>query len=105
METGKMNALYEVLSPWAEIDPIPLKGIAPRVEDFKGKTVGLFSNTKVTSKPIVALIEKALKERYGDLHFSHFASNFNQEITDTEDKDKFEQWVKGVDTVVSAVGD
>ena len=40
-----MNGQYEVLNPWAEVDPIPLKGIAPRVADLTGKTMGLFAIT------------------------------------------------------------
>ena len=33
---------YEVLSPWAEVDPIPLRGISPRIKTLAGKKIGLF---------------------------------------------------------------
>ena len=45
-------AQYEVLSPWAEVDPIPLRGISPRVDTLAGKKIGLFANFKRAAKPI-----------------------------------------------------
>jgi len=38
------NYQYEVLNPWADLDPVPLRGISPRVTDLAGKTIGLFRN-------------------------------------------------------------
>lgn len=38
---------YEVLSPWADVDPIPLKGNSPWVTDLKSKTIGLYSYYKL----------------------------------------------------------
>ena len=32
MTPSQSVAAYEVLSPWAEADPIPLKGLAPRLD-------------------------------------------------------------------------
>ena len=40
---------YEVLNPWAESDPVPMRGISPRLDTMEGKTIGLFQN----SEPIV----------------------------------------------------
>ena len=38
---------YEVLNPWAEVDPVSLRGLgAPRPTDLSGKTIGLFHNWK-----------------------------------------------------------
>ena len=34
---------YEVLSPWADVDPIPVRGISPRLDSVEGKKIGLFS--------------------------------------------------------------
>jgi hypothetical protein len=36
----------EVLSPWVEVDPIPLRGISPRIDNLAGKKIGLFVNYK-----------------------------------------------------------
>ena len=97
-----MNGQYEVLNPWAEVDPLPLRGISPRVTDLTGKTVGLFADlVKPASRPILTAVERQLKERFPTLKFSWFLSGSNE----PEDKDKFEEWVKGVDTAVTAVGD
>jgi hypothetical protein len=35
---------YEVLGPWAEADPIPSRGINPRITDLAGKKIGLYRN-------------------------------------------------------------
>jgi len=56
-----MNGQYEVLNPWAEVDPIPLRGISPRVADLEGKSIGLLCGSKVGSRPILTAVEKQLK--------------------------------------------
>ena len=54
-----MNGQYEVMNPWAEVDPVPLRGIASRVADLKDKTVGLFALTyKGASRPALAVVEE-----------------------------------------------
>ena len=104
-----MNSQYEVLNPLAEVDPIPLRGISPRVRDLAYKTIGLVANNKRASRPMQDVIEAKLKERFHTLKFSRFElvrSGFD--VTETEvsqDKVKFEEWVKGVDTVIFAHGD
>ena len=32
---------YSVLSPWADADPIPLKGLGARINGLTGKKIGL----------------------------------------------------------------
>ncbi len=101
-----MNGQYEVLSPWAEADPIPLRGISPRVADLTGKTIGLFSlDCKVASCPTLTVVEQKLKERFPTLGFSWFGLALNMEVAETEEKAKFEDWAKGVDAAIAAVGD
>ncbi len=97
---------FEVLSPWAEVDPIPLRGISPRLDTLKGKKIGLFANFKRAAKPIADEIEKQLKAKYPDAQFSLFHSTLpNVTETETVNKEKFTAWIKGVDAVVGAVGD
>lgn len=97
---------FEVLSPWAEVDPIPLRGISPRMDTLKGKKIGLFANFKRAAKPITDEIEKQLKAKFPDAQFSLFHSTLpNVTETETVNKEKFTAWAKGVDAVVGAVGD
>ncbi len=105
MSTG--GNLYEVLSPWAEVDPIPLKGITPRLSDLKNKKIGLFVNDKRASRPIQTVVERKLKERFPTLTFSYFHPGRGAEAEDVEKGEKvsLENWVKSVDAVVLAVGD
>jgi len=100
-----MNSQYEVLNPWADADPVPLRGISPRPANLAGKTIGLFAGYKMASKPILAEVEKGLKERFSTLKFSLFLSNEHIDVTELTNKAEFEKWLKGVDAVVCAVGD
>jgi hypothetical protein len=112
-----MDGQYEVMTPWAEVDPVPLKGIAARLNDLNNKTIGLFPLTyKKASTTILAVVEKRLKEKYPTTQFKWFEQPYNLVIADMEKasdnffisaemKVAFEDWVKGVDAVVGAVGD
>lgn len=104
-EDGADNQ-YEVLSPWAEVDPIPVRGISPRVNTLEGKKIGLFANFKRAARPIQAEIEKRLKEKYPDCEISLFDSRLpNVTETETVNKEKFTAWAKEMDAVIAAVGD
>jgi hypothetical protein len=99
-----MNSQYEVLSPWAEVDPIPLRGISPRVTDLAGKRIGLLVNGKRASRPIMTVLEQRLKERFPTSEFIYFGPTGNREVVGAPDQ-AFENWVKGVDTIITAIGD
>lgn len=98
---------FEVLCPWAEVDPIPLKGNSPRVTDLNGKTVGLFAYFKEWGPVIMREVEQQLKAKFPTAKYSHFQypKHIKEIANDPEYKDKFEEWVKEVDTVVSGYGD
>jgi hypothetical protein len=97
---------YEVLSPWAEVDPIPLRGISPRIDSLAGKKIGLFANYKRAALPIARSLEKRLKTMYPDSEISLFHSpRWNVTESETENADRFEAWAKGVDAVILVVGD
>jgi hypothetical protein len=100
-----MGNQFEVLNPWAEVDLLPLRGISPRLTDLNYKTIGLFTNHKPAASPILDKVEEKLKERYPTLKFSRIHRQSNLPIVETKDKDKFEEWLKGVDAVINAVGD
>lgn len=100
------EAQYEVLNPWAEVDPIPLRGISPRLGTLAGKKIGLFANFKRAARPIAASIEKRLKTMYPDCETSLFDSRLpNVTETETKNRDKFIAWVKGLDAAIAVVGD
>jgi hypothetical protein len=101
------SALFEVLSPWAEADPVPMEGLkAERLSDLNGKKVGLFCNIKQASGRIQPVLERRLKERYPQAEFSYYRGKaFSVSEMEPENIDKFNAWIDGVDTVVMAVGD
>ncbi|MBN2074034.1 MAG: hypothetical protein JW762_00650 [Dehalococcoidales bacterium] len=97
---------YEVLSPWAVVDPIPLRGSAPRVDSLDGKTIGLFKNFKRAAGPILEVVERELQAKYPTAKFVWFNSNATNVLeTETENKKKFEEWARSIDAAVTSVGD
>jgi hypothetical protein len=97
---------YEVLSPWAEADAVPPRGISPRMDTLAGKKIGLFINTKRAAKPMAAAIAKRLKEKFPTSETSLFASPLSTVILrDSKDGAQFTAWLKSVNAVVLLVGD
>jgi len=101
------EAQYQVLNPWAEVDPIPLKGLtAPRMDNLAGKKIGLFVNYKRAAMPSAEAVEKQLKARFPNAEFSVYHSrDWNVNVVETEDRDKFEAWVKAQDAFIATIGD
>ncbi len=97
---------YEVLSPWAVVDPISLRSAAPRLNSLDGKTIGLFRNFKKAARPILEVVERELKKKYPTAKFSWFDSTAANVLeTETANKENFKQWIKGIDLAVTSVGD
>jgi hypothetical protein len=105
MENKNGNGVFEVLSPWAEADPVPSRGIATRIKDLEGKKVGFLRNSKRAARPTLTVLEDKLKARFPSLEISHFVFLPNDDVAATEDLPKFEQWLKEIDAVVLAYGD
>jgi hypothetical protein len=106
MESSNNGSLYEVLSPWAEADLVPLSGISPRLEDMAGKKIGLFCNSKRAARLMLTSIENKLRERFPSVGTSWYDSTIpNVPEIESANKEKFIEWVMGVDAVILAVGD
>lgn len=100
------NNEYQVLSPWAEADPKLLRGLAPRITDLVGKKIGLLCNNKRAAPLILNIAERLLKERFPTSEISWFYSrSFSVSSLEPDRKAEFEDWIKGIDAVVAAVGD
>ena len=105
METNLTNNQYEVLNPWAEADSRPLKGLTPRITDLAGKKIGFFCNAKRAAYPVTKAIAEKLKERFPTYEPSWYYFT-KVSIPEVEtNKEKFEEWLKGLDAVIAAVGD
>jgi hypothetical protein len=104
----EMNSQYEVLSPWAEADPISYRGLtAIRLTDLAGKKIGLFASSKPISKRIMIAFEKKLKDRFPTCETRWYIGEGSWAVlqTETQNREKYKAWVNGVDAVVAAVGD
>jgi hypothetical protein len=100
-----MNDRYEVFSPWAEADPVPLRGISDRVSSLANKRIGLLRNSKRAARLTLDVLEDKLKARFPTIEFSRFLFLPNDEVTATGDLPRFEEWLKEVDAVILAYGD
>jgi hypothetical protein len=106
MEAVSMNEAYEVLSPWAEADPIALHGLAPRLDRLEGKKIGLLCNSKRAAPLILDVTEKLLKQRFPTVTTSRFlARSFSVSSLEKDRENEFNDWLKGVDAVIASVGD
>jgi hypothetical protein len=97
---------FKALSPWADVDPITLRGISPRIESLAGKKIGLFVNSKRAAMPIAESIQKRLGAMYPNVQTVVFHStqpNVNE--IETKNKEKFTAWAKGIDAAIAVVGD
>jgi len=98
------SSQYEVLSPWAEADPISQRGLAPRLTTLEGKKIGLF--IKRAAAPIQDVVQKQLKARFPNSEITFYkGQSFSVSELEPQNKGKFEDWIRGVDAVVLAVGD
>jgi len=103
---SKPEIQYQVLSPWAEVDPVPLRGISPRVDNLAGKKIGLFVNYKRAARPIGLSLEKRLKSMYPGSEIRFFYSpDWNVVETETRNREKFTVWARESDAVILLVGD
>ncbi len=98
---------YEILSPWAEVDPGEPRALVPRATDLQGKTIGFYTDWKWHGPVIMQELEKLLKERLPGSKFSHFQFPvMGMDILQNENyKAKLVEWVKTVDTVIVGFGD
>jgi hypothetical protein len=97
---------FEVLSPWADVDPIPLRGISPRLSSLAGKKIGIFVNPKRAAMPIAESIIARLGSMYPDAQtiiYHSVGANVNE--IETNNKDKFTAWAKSLDAAIAVVGD
>ena len=105
-EVNQRSEGYEVFSPWADVDPVPLRGIAPGPQDLAGRTIGLFSNRKRAAELTLGAVERELRQNFPGVKTSWYASTvINSPEILTEGKARFEAWVGSVDAVVLSVAD
>jgi hypothetical protein len=105
-EPKRPDIQFEVLSPWADVDPIPFRGISPRLQSLAGKKIGLFVNPKRAAMPIADSIDRRLKAMYPDVQtivYRSVGANVNE--IETKNKEKFTAWAKGIDAAIAVVGD
>ncbi len=106
MADNKSTASYEVLSPWAEADPVPLKGLAPRLDKLDGKKIGLLCNNKRAAPLILDVTESLIKEKFPTVKISKFfGRSFSVSSLEKDREGEFNDWLKEVDAVIAAVGD
>ena len=105
-EFNQRSTEYEVLSPWGDADPVPLRGIVPRPADLAGRKIGLYSNRKRAAQLTLGAVERELLARFPTAQTSWYVcTTVNTPEMLTEGKARFEAWVAGLDAVVLSVAD
>ena len=99
-KTVQGKPVYEVLSPLAEAEPVPLRGISPRVETLKGKVIGLAANTKPGADLMIDVVEELLKKRFPTGTFRRYEKRFGG-----VPRADFLRWARRVDVVILSRAD
>ena len=94
---------YKVLSPWAETKNSLKKGINPRLDTIKGKTIGLYASFKEYHPFFMRELERQMKARYPETEFSHYTYIVDTQQID-EDKENFPSFKKWLDEVDAVIG-
>ena len=98
--------ILEALSPWSEVDTAEYRGLAPRLDDLNGKTVGMFADFMAVAVLMLHTVEKELKNRYPEVKFSFI--QYNTETVridrDPEFQPVFDRWAEGVDCILNFFG-
>jgi hypothetical protein len=89
----------EVQNPRGAIEPLPVNIPSPRIQDFNGKVVGLYSNGKDGMDNFYTVFTELLKKKYPTAKTSYLSGGYF--ISDEE----VEKWVKQIDSFVYGVGD
>jgi len=100
-----MNSEYKVLGPWAEADPVPLKGISPRLSDLNGKKIGLYANPKERAIPILTALSTKLKARFPESSISIYHGKQCHCRSVNREQVQIRRWIKSNDAFVTAFGD
>jgi hypothetical protein len=102
-----MEPTYTTLSPWASVNELMTRPLAPRLDTLDGKTIGMFSNFKGHSDTILREFAVRLSARFPSTCFSYF--QYPVETTAIEDDEAFfpvfQDWVSHVDGIISGYGD
>ena len=98
---------YETLSPWADVDPVSPRGLtAERPADLASRNIGLYHIWKRASKPLLESLEKELARRYPDATFKWYQeTQMNMPEAESVNRERFEVWLKELDTLIVAYGD
>lgn len=104
--SDQKGAQFEVLSPWADAEPAALRGLSPRLEELRGKKIGLFINAKRAAELTLESFERQLLERVPEVTTSWYTcTDVNVPEMRTAGKEKFAAWISGVDAVVLSIAD
>lgn len=97
---------YTVLSPWSEIDTSTMAGLSPRLDTLNDKVIGMFGDFMNSAIYMLQAVERELKKRFPKAKFSYL--QYVTETTRIEEDEvflpAFEEWMAGVDCVLSFYG-
>lgn len=104
---------YDALNPVADAEPVPLRGLSPRLGSLDGKTLGLFASFKGHWVTILDEIGRQIQQRHPTVKFTRF--RYTKDLNaytqvaevgkDPDELPKFERWLRGCDAAIIANAD
>jgi hypothetical protein len=99
---NRLPVMLEVLNPRAEIPPVQVSGLTPRLKDLNGKKIGLIDNGKVGAGYFLDAVEEALKRKLPGVTILRFKKPGR---TTAPSPKFYPEVAKRVDAFVYATGD
>ena len=100
------NQILHALSPWSEVDTSEYKGLSPRLDDLDGKVIGMFGDFMAVATLMLHAVEDEMHKRYPNATFSYlqYCTETTRIAEDKAFRPIFDEWIKGVDCVLSFYG-
>ncbi|MFH1650980.1 MAG: hypothetical protein ABID87_02590 [Chloroflexota bacterium] len=97
-----MMAELEVFSPVAKVVTAKTE-LAPRINDLKGKVIGLYRNSKKGGDVALERVAELLSQRYPGVQFRSYRGS--QGLLDAVSAEDADRIVRETDAVIAAIGD
>ena len=98
---------YTVLSPWASTGCAEPRGLSPRLDTLKGKTIGLYAHFKDQTPEIMRALGQVISDRYPDtkLKYIQYTRDTAELPNDPDGDAMIRSWLSDVDGVITGLGD
>lgn len=96
-----------LLDPTAAADEVERKALSPRLDGLSGTRIGLLGNGKQAAEPVLNIVERRLRERYGDdVEVDYYLVDELNLLKDDAELERITDWAAAdIDVGITAIGD